>query len=178
MGAWFSASWSTIGWVIASTAAIYFSALLAVRLAGRRTLAQMSAFDVIITIALGTVVSSTAVSRSPSYLQGVVALVTLLVLQVLLATARQQVPALRRYLDFTPQIVVRDGAMELRRSPLTAQMTEEELLSKLRQHRVFKLESAHLVILEPTGHVSVVNNDADVAGEALSTLGLGSPGRE
>ncbi len=176
VGAWFGASWSTIGWVIASTAAIYFSALFAVRLAGRRTLAQMSAFDVIVTIALGTVVSSTALSRSPSYVQGVAALVTLLVLQVLVATARQRVPALRRYLDFTPQLVVRDGAMELRRNPLTAQMTEEELLSKLRQHRVFNVASARFVILEPTGQVSVVGDDADLAGEALSTLGLGRGG--
>ncbi|MDP9071472.1 MAG: DUF421 domain-containing protein [Actinomycetota bacterium] len=173
MGEWFGASWSTIGWVSASTAAIYLSALLAVRLAGRRTLAQMSAFDVVVTIALGTLVSSTALSNTPSYLQGMAALVTLLVLQVLLATIRQRVPQLRRYLDFSPETVVRKGAPELSASPFSAQMTEGELLSKLRQHGVFELESARLVILEPTGQLTVVGRDADLAGDALANLDLG-----
>ncbi len=50
------------------------SALLGVRLAGRRTLAQISAFDAIVTIAIGTLVSSTAVSSTRTYLEGVTAL--------------------------------------------------------------------------------------------------------
>lgn len=172
MGAWFGASWSTIGWVIASTAAIYFSALLGVRLAGRRTLAQMSAFDAVVTIALGTLVSSTAVSSTPSYLQAVAALLTLLGLQVIVAAARQRAPRLRRYLDFSPKVVVRHGEVELGRSPFTAQMTHDELLSRLRRNGMFNLESARFVILEPTGQLSVVGHEADIGGEALSTLGL------
>ncbi len=50
-------------------------------------------------------------------------------------------------------------------------MTRDELLSRLRQKGLFDLESARLVILEPTGQLSVVGREADAGGEALSTLG-------
>jgi uncharacterized membrane protein YcaP (DUF421 family) len=172
MEGWFGASWSTIGYVVASTTAIYCSALVATRLAGRRSLAQMSAFDVLVTVALGTLISSTAVSKDPSYLQGLVVLLTLLTLQVLLATLRQTFPRLARYVDFTPYVVLRHGEPDLTRSPFAAQMTREELVSKLRQQGVFDLRHGDFAILEPTGQISVVRSGTDLSSEGLRRFRL------
>jgi hypothetical protein len=41
MGQWFGATWDTIGFVALSTVAMYVTLLAAVRLAGRRTIAQL-----------------------------------------------------------------------------------------------------------------------------------------
>lgn len=155
MSEWFGATWETVAYVAASTTAIYATTVLAVRLAGRRTVMQLSAFDVVITIALGSLVASTAVSRDPSYAQGVTALVTLLVLQVVAAAVRQRFPAARRALDFAPYPVVRHGQVDLGAAPLGPQMTADELFSRLREQGVFHLDGIRMVVVEPTGGISV-----------------------
>lgn len=155
MSDWFGSSWATIAYVAASTTAIYCSALLAIRVAGRRTVARFSAFDIVITIALGSLIASTAVSRDPSYAQGTTALVALLVLQVTAAGLRQRFAVVRRLLDFVPCVVVRDGQLRLPSTPLGPQVSEDELFSRLREQGVFSLEGVRVVIIEPTGGVSV-----------------------
>lgn len=156
---WFGSSWTTVVYVAGSTVAIYCSALVAIRLAGRRTVAQLSAFDVVVTIALGSLIATTAVSRDPSYAQGITALCTLLVLQVVAAALRQRFPLVRRLLDFPPCVVVRNGALRLPSTPFGAQMTADELLSKLRERGVFHLDGVRVVIMEPTGGLSVERED-------------------
>jgi uncharacterized membrane protein YcaP (DUF421 family) len=152
---WFGSSWETVAYVIVSTAAIYASSLLAIRVAGRRTVAQLSSFDVVVTIALGSLIASTAVSRDPSYGQGMTAVATLLLLQVLVAAARQRWATARRLLDFAPYVVLRDGDPHLSTTPFGPQMTKDELLSKLRERDVFELDGLRLVVIEPTGGLSV-----------------------
>ncbi len=174
MSEWFGASWETIGFVMASTVAIYASAFIGLRVAGRRTLSQMSSFDFLITVALGTLVSSTAVSENPSYLQGVTALATFLLIQVTVAALRQRFTWLQRYLDFRPAVLVQGDELILRRSPMTAQVTRDELMSKLRQESVFDLEDVRLVILEPNGKLSIVRRD-DSEGIALDSVKRRSP---
>jgi len=152
---WFGASWQTITYVVTGTVAMYLSTLIAARIAGRRTLAQLSAFDTIVTIAIGSLLASTSVSRDPSYVQGLSVLVTLLALQLVVAAARRRSPVVRRLVEFEPELVVRDGEVSLRTNPLGAQLTRGELESALRRHGVFDLSQARIVVLEPSGKLSV-----------------------
>lgn len=156
MSEWFTASWSTLGWVVATTAAMYVVTVAAVRVAGRRTVAQLSAFDAVVTIALGSIVAGTVLSPEPSLAQGVAAVLTLLLLQVVVAWTRQRVPSLRRCLEFEPELVVRDGRPDLPSGLLTSQLTDEELGSKLRKHGVFDMGDLATVWLEPDGRISIV----------------------
>ena len=178
---WFGSSWATVAYVAASTIAVYASALVAVRVAGRRTVARFSAFDVVVTIALGSLIASTAVSRDPSYAEGATAMGTLLVLQVGVAALRQRSAGARRLLDFPPWVVVRNGRMELPATPLGPQMTADELLSSLRQRGVFNLDGLRLVVIEPTGGLSVehagdVNREGPNAdGGSVADADSGSP---
>ncbi len=166
---WFGASWHTIAYVAGGTAAMYASTVVAVRVAGRRTLAQLSAFDVVVTIAIGSLLASTAVSRDASYAQGLTALVTLLVLQVVVAAARRRFGLLARVLDFEPRVIVENGKVHLDESPLGAQLTRGELKTALRQHGIFDDVGFRVVILEPTGQFSVQRDEK--AGPAISDRG-------
>lgn len=159
MGDWFGASWATIGWVAATTTAMYATTVACVRIAGRRTLARLSAFDIIVTIALGSIIATTAVQESASYAQGATAIVTLLVLQTVVAAARQLSPRVTRLLDFPAEVVIEDGQFKLRMTPLGPQLTEGELRSRLREKGVFVVEEVGLVIMEPDGSVSVGPTD-------------------
>lgn len=158
MDQWFGASWSTVGFVAASTLAMYVTLLAAVRLAGRRTVAQLSAFDVIVTVALGTLLSSTVVSADPSYAQATTAIATLLTLQVLVAAVRRRSPRVQHLLEFEPEVVVSDGELHLPKGLASSQLSEGELRSRLRQHGIFEEEALAIVVLEPSGKISVARH--------------------
>lgn len=156
MDDWFGAPWGDLALVAASTVAFYLTTFGAVRLAGRRTLTQLSAFDALVTIALGSLLATTVVSEDPAYAQGVVALVTLLAMQVGLGVLRRRLPGMRRVLEFEPQVVYRDGEAVLPGNPLSAQLSEQELWSALRRKGVFDRSTVSVVILEPSGEISVL----------------------
>ncbi len=155
MDEWLGASWRTVGYVVVGTVATYLSTIVAIRLAGRRTVAQLSSFDIVVTVAIGSLVASTAASDDPSYTQGMTALVTLLLLQMGIGGLRQRSAALRRVLDFKPETVVDAGRVDLPTGPLSSQITCDELRSRLREQGVFDLGEVTLVVVEPTGKVSV-----------------------
>ena len=142
------------------TLVVYALALLLVRLAGRRTLAQLSAFDVVVTVAAGTVVGSAALPSMAAVSDGVTVLLVLFTCQVLLAALRQRSPAVQRLLDFRPRAVVEDGRPDPRRSPASAQLTRDDIAAQLRRQGVTDLSQVRLAVLEPTGKVSVLRDDA------------------
>jgi uncharacterized membrane protein YcaP (DUF421 family) len=146
-----------VGTVVAVTAAMYASVLAATRVAGRRTLAQLSAFDVVVTIALGTILGSTAVSPSVSYGDGVAAILALLSLQVVIGSIRRRSPAMRRLVDFRPLDVVDGGQVDLPRGLLGPQLTEDELRSQLRLRGCFDPGTVRQAVLEPVGGMSVAS---------------------
>lgn len=144
---------------VVRTAFVYVVTLLAVRIAGRRTLAQLSAFDVIVTIALGSLAAGAALPSDPSLLDFVGVLLTLLTMQVLIGALRQRFGFVRSIVNFPPLVIVRDGEASLRRAPWTAQITRGELESRLRQAGVGDISAARVVVLEPTGKLSVTTQD-------------------
>ena len=158
MEGWFGTSWSEVGRVSTTTLAIYITVVVALRIAGRRTVSQMSAFDFVVTIAIGSLVAATSLSPDVGYGRGVTGIVTLLAAQQAVAILRQRIPATRRLFDFSPEPLYSDGGMKLRHNLMTAQVTEAELHSKLRHHGIASLGDVDLVILEPDGRVSVLRN--------------------
>lgn len=63
-------SWGTIALVVVSTAAIYVALIVYSRLAGLRSFAQMTNFDVAATVAIGSMTATTAVSTDVSVARG------------------------------------------------------------------------------------------------------------
>jgi uncharacterized membrane protein YcaP (DUF421 family) len=81
--------------------------LEATRTAGPRSLAQMSAFDFIATVAVGSMVASVGLGSVP-LTDGLIAIATLFTLQYLVAVLRQR-RTLRGAIDNRPLLLVREG---------------------------------------------------------------------
>jgi hypothetical protein len=96
---WTLGSWRTVGFVALSTLLIYVSVVVALRVGERRTLAEMSGFDFAVAVAVGSIIGRVSTARSPTYVQGLAALVTLLVSHYLITFARARSARLRLWLD-------------------------------------------------------------------------------
>jgi uncharacterized membrane protein YcaP (DUF421 family) len=155
MDTWLGSDWAGLGYVALTTIAMYVTMVISVRVAGRRTIAQLAAYDVIVTVALGTLLASTIVSADPSYARATTATVVLLCLQVAVGALRRRSDRFDRALTFEPEVVVEQGRLRLPSGLTTSQLTEGELRARLRQQGVFDLDGVAVVVLEPSGGLSV-----------------------
>ncbi len=152
---WTLGSWRTIGFVAVSTVLIYLSVVAALRVGERRTLAEMSSFDFAVAVAVGSIIGRVSTARSPTYVQGLTALLTLLLTHYVITFGRARSERVKRWVERRPAVLLRDGEIlpsELRREHLT----EEDLMRKLREHDVHALDEVELVVLEAKGGFSVL----------------------
>ena len=169
MAQWFSTSWGEVAFIALSTLAIYVSVIIGIRLGGRRTVSQMSAFDFVVTVAVGTLVASTAVAPDPSLPEALVALTTLLALQAIVAFSRRRWKRFRHAVEIAPLVLVSNGTIDERGARIV-QFTRGDVLERLRRRGVFSLEGVELLVLEATGEVTIVRNREDLDSEAIRVL--------
>ena len=67
-------------------------------------------------------------------------------------------------------MVASGSQVDIRRSPLTAQLTEDDVLSRLRLRGVFDLAAVDIVVLEANGEISVIPRRAAVSAEMLQGI--------
>lgn len=74
-------SWNDLVRVLTMAALAYLTLIAVVRVSGERTLSKMNAFDLVITVALGSTLATTLLNRQVALLEGVVALALLVALR-------------------------------------------------------------------------------------------------
>jgi uncharacterized membrane protein YcaP (DUF421 family) len=144
----------TVAQECARAALIFAYGLLLVRLAGRRVFGRWSAIDIVVSIVVGSNLSRTLTGNAP--LLGTIAATTLLMLlHWLLAQTAAHSPALSRLFEGRPRILGRGGKLAHRRELRTA-ISEADLAEALRQAGIEKVEDSRLLVLEPSGKISVL----------------------
>jgi uncharacterized membrane protein YcaP (DUF421 family) len=151
---------------------VYVFLLAALRLAGRRELAQMTSFDLVLLLILSNAVQNSLNAGDNSLGGGLVSAVTLLALNWILGYATWRWRRVERFVQGKPVRIVTDGKVHLgalRRELLTA----EELRSALRKQGVMRISDCKQVVLEPDGTLSAVR--VDVPQRPLSELAHAQP---
>jgi uncharacterized membrane protein YcaP (DUF421 family) len=148
---------AAIATVLVSALAMYLAVLLLARWAGVRSFAEMSTFDIAITIAIGSTVATTVVGEDPPLIRGVSALAGLYAIQLAVSRLRHRSRALERRLDNRPILVMGRGGRLLPESMRAARITEDDLRSKLRRANVADPARVRAVIMEGTGEVNVLH---------------------
>lgn len=165
---WFE-SWSDILRIVLVGTAAYATLVLVLRLSGKRTLAQLNAFDFVVTVALGSTLATILLSSSVSWSEGAVALALLAALQLLVAAVSSRLPRARRGITAEPALLLRHGVVDpaaLRRHRLT----ESEVRQAVRQSGKGDLASIAAVVLETNGTFSVIAASELGAGSALADI--------
>ena len=160
-------------WRIVVIAVLTYPALIVVlRLSGKRTLAKMNAFDLIVTVALGSTMATILLSRDVALLEGLTALVLLVVLQLIASWLSVRSSRIRGLLKSQPTILLRDGRMfpdALREQRVTA----GEVRQAIRSQGIGSIDAVSAVILETDGSFSVVS--ASQAGDLSALSGIDQP---
>jgi uncharacterized membrane protein YcaP (DUF421 family) len=170
MPSWLAGQVDLLGEVAAKGALMYLVALVGLRFAHRRTLAQWTTIDVAAAVAVGAIVGRTAVATGQSFVVGAAALVTILAAHTLLTVARF-LPGVTKLTDHRVRVLVDHGA--LRHDQLRiAGVTEADLLAQLRMHGVDRLSSLRYALYETKGGLTLVREGTSGRDPDLIERGL------
>ncbi|MGK8439190.1 DUF421 domain-containing protein [Ectopseudomonas hydrolytica] len=150
----------------------YINLVVFLRLSGRRTLSKMNAFDLVVTVALGSTFATILLDKDVSLAQGALAMALLIGLQFLVTWTSVRVGWVRRLVTGEPALLFHRGQF-LRGAMRAARVTEDEVRSSIRSAGVEVLTDVEGVVLETDGSFSVVRSGQ---GQGVSSLaGVGTP---
>jgi uncharacterized membrane protein YcaP (DUF421 family) len=148
---------------------MYFIMVAALRVTGKRALAKMNAYDLVITVSLGSVLASTFLQKDTRLSDGVVALAIMLGLQRLVSYVIERWPWMQQLVLEEPRLLLYDGHM-MKNALKKERITEAELLSAIRSHGHMSIRDVQAVVLEPDGTFSAIPKQREVDASAMRTV--------
>jgi uncharacterized membrane protein YcaP (DUF421 family) len=144
------------------TIVVYVVALAVVRIGSKRFLSQASAFDVIVAIMLGSIMSR-AINGSAAFVPTLLSGAVLVAMHWLLAALAYRLDWLGPLVKGRPALLVRDGHID-REAMREAGVSDHDLEQALRlQARRMDLNRIHLAYLERDGSISVIPAEREPA---------------
>lgn len=162
-------SWESIGRVAMLAACTYAALMISLRISGSRSLAKMSGYDLVITIALGSLIATIPLQKSVALADGLAAIATYLLLQFMLAWALRRFPPMRRVVKSQPHLVVWNGRLMPERLN-RINVTENEVQAAIRSSGRSSLSDVLAVVLENDGQWSVIPKTVGDDRSALEDL--------
>ncbi len=169
---WFQ-TWSDVGRVLLVGTAAYLAVVAVLRLTGKRTLAKLNAFDLVVTVALGSTLATILLSSDVSWTEGAAALALLAGLQLVVAWTSVRVGWVRRLLTSGPTLLLHDGVV-LHDRMRAQRVSVEDLRQAVRGSGQGSLDGVAAVVLESDGSLSVVPRSA--AGDRSALQDVAPPG--
>lgn len=150
---------SGLGWVALKAVLLFTVAVIGLRLGERRTIAQLSAFDFVVAVAIGAIIGRGATASETSFATSAVALVTFLVAHRVISILRRHSRAVR-LIDHPPRVLVARG--QLQRGELArAGLTDTDVYVLLRENGVADIGQVGYLLYEPRGTVTLLGASSE-----------------
>lgn len=169
LGDWLFKGWESIGRVLVVGTLAYAGLLLFLRISGKRTLSKMNAFDLVITVALGSTLSTIVMSRQTGLADGLAGLATLIGLQFLVARLSVGWLGFRRLIKSEPSLLFYQGQF-VRQTMQEQRVVEGEVLAAIRQAGISRLADVRAVVLEANGVFTVVKTSTSSGSSSLDQI--------
>lgn len=132
----------------------YVSLVLFLRISGKRTLAKLNAFDLVVTVALGSTLSAIVLQESISLAEGLTALAVLIGAQYLVTALSVRWTGFADLVRSEPTLLAKDGQL-LPKAMAAQRITEAESLSAIRTSGGRHIDDVAFLVLESDGSLSV-----------------------
>ncbi|HSM12402.1 MAG TPA: YetF domain-containing protein [Lysobacter sp.] len=148
-------SWDGLLRVLLIGVAAYVALIVLLRVSGKRTLTKLNAFDLVVTVALGSTLATIVLNRDVALAEGVLALALLIFLQYLVTWLSVRWQAVRRVVASEPTLLLHEGEF-LHAAMRRERVNEDEVRQALRKEGVDDPAGARAVVLESDGTFSVI----------------------
>jgi uncharacterized membrane protein YcaP (DUF421 family) len=150
-------NWFGVARVLLVGSLAYVALVLLLRVSGKRTLSKMNAFDLIVTIALGSTLATVLLSKTVAAAEGVTAFAVLIFLQYAVTWLSVRSSFVAQLVKAEPRLLVHKGRF-LRTAMKAERVTEEEILAAVRQQGLGAIEDVEALVLETDGRLAVLHH--------------------
>lgn len=148
-------NWGDIGRIVVVGIAAYVCLVVLLRVSGKRTLSKLSAFDFVVTIALGSTFASVLTTKSLTLAEGVAALALLVALQLAVSWTSVRSKTFESLVKSEPSLLLRNGEL-LHATLRRERITPDEVMSAIRDAGATEFRAASAVILESDGTLTTL----------------------
>ena len=155
----FFSDWFSLLRIVVVGLCAYVGLVVLLRVYGKRSLSQFSAFDFVVTVALGSTLATILLSQDVVLAEGILAFGLLLSLQFVVTWLSVRIRIVRRLVKSEPRLVYY-GRSFLQDAMLDERLTEGELRSAVRGQGISDLEEVEAIVLETDGKMTVMTKKA------------------
>ncbi len=141
---------------------IYISLLIAFRIMGKAELSKVSTFQMVVLFMIAELAAIPIDSPSASVINGITAIFTLLLLEVLFSFLSIKSSRLKQFINGKPTVLIDNGSInvkEMRRLRISI----DDLLEQLRIENCPSISDAAYAVMEPNGELSVIKTTSKEA---------------
>lgn len=137
-------------------AAVYLFLLLVFRLAGQRTLAQITTFDLVLLLIISEAIQQALIGNDNSMINAALVVLTLAGLNVSLSLLKQRSKKAEKVLEDVPLVLLAEGRL-LKDRMNKVRVDEDDILEAARSlHGLERLDQIRFAVLERSGDISIV----------------------
>jgi uncharacterized membrane protein YcaP (DUF421 family) len=133
---------------------LYLIVIFALRIMGKRQIGELQPEELVITIMISECAAAPLQDLDRPIINGIIAIFTLVILEVLLSFLTLKLPWLQKMIDGKPTVIIKDGKI-LQNALKNMRLTVEDLTNNLRQKGFFRLEDIAYCIVETDGKLSI-----------------------
>lgn len=146
--------WYDIGRTVTLSVIGFTALIVMLRVSGKRTLSKLNAFDFVFVVAVGSVFAATIIEKDVTLLEGILALATLIGIQIILAELAARSTIADRIINGKPTLLFSHGKF-IPRALRRERITEGEVRGAIRDKGVTRIEDVDAVVLENDGSLTV-----------------------
>lgn len=143
--------------VIIRSVISFFALIFFIRLIGKQQVAQLTFFDYVVGITIGSIAATLSVQVNENTLATLVGMITWTVLAISLAVISMHSVWIRKVVSGEATVVIQNGRI-LEQNLKRIRIPIDELISELRTQGVFNIEDVEFALFEPGGKISVQKN--------------------
>jgi len=144
--------------VILRSVAVYLFVVLAIRLFGKKELAQLSVIDLVFILLISNSVQNAMVGNDTSLAGGMLAAGSLFILNFVLKYFLFKSKKFSSLLEGNPLMLVHQGIV-IQENLDRQKISREELDAAIREHGVESIEKVDLAVLEADGNISILSHN-------------------
>ena len=136
--------------------AVFIFLLLVFRIAGRRTLTEMTSFDFVLLLIISEATQNAMIGNDYSVTNGFLVILTLVGVDILLSLVKRRFPDVETWLDGKPMVLVSNGR-PLKDRMAHARVDEADVLQAARERQgLARMDDIDYAVLEISGGISVI----------------------
>ena len=138
----------------------YFFVWLIFRIAGKRTLAETTTFDLVLLLIISETVQSALNQNDSSLTNSFLIIITLVGLDILLSVIASRVPRVNHLMNSRPVLIVENGK-PIKDRMAAARIDEDDILTSAREHHgLERMDQIKFAVLERHGGISIIPSEA------------------